>query len=213
MSSHPPRERKRLHSQVIDQKEFEQFFSQHFRFIKMKAISSCHNEVVAEQLTLDTFARAARAFHRFDHKYPQAWLKQILRNVVIDYYNKQKKEREVFASADFEVIERTHPEETQPEMSIQDYEALENVVDPKKQFSTKNFNQWGEKYLSDEMKESLEALSEDHRNILIAREILGYNYSDIGSLFDIKEGTVMSRLSRARCALRSQLEEFRSRNV
>ena len=55
-------------------------------------MSSCHNEVVAEQLTLDTFARAARAFHRFDHNYPQAWLKQILRNVVIDYYNKQKKE-------------------------------------------------------------------------------------------------------------------------
>jgi DNA-directed RNA polymerase specialized sigma24 family protein len=54
---------------------------------------------------------------------------------------------------------------------------------------------WGEKYLTDEVKESLEALSEDHRNILIAREILGYNYSDIGDLFDIKEGIVMSCLS------------------
>ena len=216
MSSYPRRERKRSAAQVLDRNQFEAFFIEHFKFVKAKAIISCHNEVIAEQLTLDTFARAARAFHRFDHKYPQAWLKRILRNVVIDYYNKQKRERDIFATTDFEVIERTHQDEERVGLNETDYELLEDAIatdlsEPSNKNPNKQLSQWSEKYLSDEMKEGLEALSSDHRNIIIAREILGYNYIDIGVLFEIKEGTVMSRLSRARVALRNQLNEIRSR--
>ena len=212
MSSHPRGARKRLSSQTIDQKEFKQFFKQHFKFIKIMAMSSCHNDVTAEHLTLDTFARAARAFHRFDHMHPQAWLKRILRNVIIDYYNKQKRERELFTNTDFDVVEKTHQDEEGVDMSVHDYERLEEAIDPRQTQQTGQVQSWGAKYLTDEVKESLEALSDDHRNILIAREILGYNYSDIGDLFDLKEGTVMSRLSRARTALKTQLQEVRSRN-
>jgi RNA polymerase sigma-70 factor (ECF subfamily) len=211
MSSHPRGERKRLQTKAIDQKEFKQFFMQHFKFVKIKAMTSCHNDIIAEQLTQDTFVRAARAFHRFDHMHPQAWLRRILKNVIIDYYNKQNREREVFAHSDFDVIEKTHQDEESVEMDIKDYESLEQAIDPEGAQVNNRVQTWGEKYLTDEVKESLEALSEDHRNILIAREILGYNYSDIGDLFDIKEGTVMSRLSRARTALKLQLQEVRAR--
>ena len=61
------------------------------------------------------------------------------------------------------------------------------------------------------MKAGLETISEAHRNIILAREVLGYNYTDIGKVFAIKEGTVMSRLSRARKALKTQLDEYNSK--
>jgi RNA polymerase sigma factor (sigma-70 family) len=216
MSSYPRRERKRSNSQSLNRDVFEPFFVEHYKFVKAKAVISCHNEVIAEQLTLDAFARAARAFHRFDHQYPQAWLKRILRNVVIDYYNKQKRERAVFATTDFEVVERTHQDEESPQINVDDYELLEKAIRPELEISVESHSEeqikkWSEKYLSDEMKEGLESLSADHRNIIIAREILGYNYIDIGVIFEIKEGTVMSRLSRARVALRKEINEIRSR--
>lgn len=216
MSSHPRKERKRPSASLVDQREFEQFFREHFRFVKARSMMSCHNEETAEQLALDTFARAARAFHRFDHRYPQAWLKMILRNVVIDFYNKQKREREIFVTTEFDLIEKTHQEEESVQMSLSDYESLEIAIAPSKddsqrEVSSLQISEWSQKYLSGELKEALESLSDSHRDILIAREVLGYNYADISDLFEIKEGTVMSRLSRARVSLQQNLMEISSR--
>ncbi len=46
--------------------------------------------------------------------------------------------------------------------------------------------------------ESLSQLSEDVRNLLILREWQGLSYSEISEVLNISEGTVKSRLSRAR---------------
>ena len=216
MSVHPRKERKRANASAPTHDEFERFFHEHFRFVKSRSMMSCHNEDTAEQLALDTFARAARAYHRFDHRYPQAWLKRILSNVIIDYYNKQKREREIFVSTDFDLVEKTHQAEGESvKLSVGDYEALESAISPsadhQKEATSAQISSWSEKYLTPELKEAIESLSDAHRNIIIAREILGYHYSDIGELFEIKEGTVMSRLSRARKALQDRLEQINDR--
>lgn len=216
MSDQPRRERKRASAAAPKREEFERFFHQHFRFVKSRSMMSCHNEETAEQLALDTFARAARAFHRFDHRYPQAWLKRILGNVIIDFYNKQKREREIFVSTDFDLVEKTHQdEEESTDLNLHDYEALENAITPSDTRNSVHVNaaikRWSAKYLTEELQEALESLSSSHRDIIIAREILGYHYHDISELFEIKEGTVMSRLSRARKSLQDQLTEIRER--
>ncbi len=50
----------------------------------------------------------------------------------------------------------------------------------------------------------LESLSDDYREILILREIEDMSYRDIAAVTNLPIGTVMSRLARARAALRSQ---------
>ncbi len=49
-------------------------------------------------------------------------------------------------------------------------------------------------------------LSEDHRIILDLREMQEMSYEDIAETLDISIGTVRSRLSRARNALKSELD-------
>ena len=48
---------------------------------------------------------------------------------------------------------------------------------------------------------SIEELGHDHREVLIMREITGMSYSDIALTLNVSEGTVKSRLSRARMNL------------
>ncbi len=51
-------------------------------------------------------------------------------------------------------------------------------------------------------------LSDDHRTILVLREMEGHAYEEIAEVLQISIGTVRSRLSRARTQLRVTLEEM-----
>lgn len=53
---------------------------------------------------------------------------------------------------------------------------------------------------------ALQALSDDHRSILVLREMQDHSYEDIAEILDISIGTVRSRLSRARQQLKVTLE-------
>ena len=56
-----------------------------------------------------------------------------------------------------------------------------------------------------QLKEALDKLSEEHRAILLLREIEGNDYDTIADLLDVRVGTVRSRLHRARASLRDIL--------
>ena len=51
-------------------------------------------------------------------------------------------------------------------------------------------------------------ISEDHRSILVLREMEDLAYEEIAEVLHISIGTVRSRLNRARLALKQQLEKF-----
>ncbi len=52
---------------------------------------------------------------------------------------------------------------------------------------------------------ALQALEDDHRAIVVLRDIEGFDYQEIGEILDIPVGTVKSRLCRARMALRKMM--------
>lgn len=54
---------------------------------------------------------------------------------------------------------------------------------------------------------ALEALSEEHRTVLVLREMEDCSYEDIAEMLDLPIGTVRSRLHRARMELRESLKE------
>ena len=60
----------------------------------------------------------------------------------------------------------------------------------------------------DAVHQALASLSEDHRSILVLREMEDLAYEEIAEVLHISIGTVRSRLNRARLALKQQLEKF-----
>lgn len=59
---------------------------------------------------------------------------------------------------------------------------------------------------SHRLRAALARLEPQQRAILILRDGQGFDYADIGSILEVPEGTVKSRLFRARLALRTELE-------
>jgi len=62
--------------------------------------------------------------------------------------------------------------------------------------------------LQEKLGEALGALSENHRTILMLREVDGLSYEELSQVLKIPRGTVMSRLHRGRKLLASQLMEI-----
>jgi len=63
--------------------------------------------------------------------------------------------------------------------------------------------------LSASLTRALEALSPEHRAVVLLREVHGLDYEEIAAALAISPGTVRSRLSRGRAALRAALSEDR----
>ena len=58
-----------------------------------------------------------------------------------------------------------------------------------------------------ELSAALQKLSEDHRTVLVLHDVEGYTLKEIAELFDTPEGTLKSRLHRARARLRELLSK------
>ena len=60
---------------------------------------------------------------------------------------------------------------------------------------------------ADQVRQALATLTEQHRAILVLREMDGFCYERIADVLDLPAGTVRSRLHRARLQLRERLKE------
>jgi len=62
--------------------------------------------------------------------------------------------------------------------------------------------------LAEKMEEALASLSENHRAILLLREVDGLSYEELSKVLGIRKGTVMSRLFHARLKMQRMLREY-----
>jgi RNA polymerase sigma-70 factor (ECF subfamily) len=65
--------------------------------------------------------------------------------------------------------------------------------------------------LQQQVQLALTKLSREQREIILLKDFHGFAYGDIAQILDIPKGTVMSRLHRARMALREQLVPYMTR--
>jgi RNA polymerase sigma-70 factor, ECF subfamily len=61
--------------------------------------------------------------------------------------------------------------------------------------------------LSDPLRNALMALDEGFRLAVVLCDLLGYNYAEAADILGVQEGTIKSRIFRARAALSTQLRE------
>ncbi len=138
----------------------------------------------AEDLVQDTLVRAYRALHRFDGRYPRSWLLTILRNTNI---NRARKKRPVLVHDEHATFSRLPGHGSAGREGAAE-EALNRIPDGA-------------------VLGALADLTEDHRTIVLLVDVDGLAYREAADLLGIPVGTVMSRLHRARSALRTGLEQ------
>ena len=88
-------------------------------------------------------------------------------------------------------------------LSLDDDQAVRQAELPDERFSP--HRQAEQRELRETLRAGLAALPEEHRQVLVLRELEGFSYGEIAQLTGVEEGTVKSRLARARLALRNYL--------
>lgn len=143
----------------------------------------------AEDLVQESFLKAFRAFDQFELRSYGAkpWLLKILHNTFRTRLGKMAREPALMDEAGFDdfVKELDHP--------------------PASELSAVDVN-W--ELFDEELKEAVNALSPDLREVLLLWSLEGLSYKEIADVCDCAMGTVMSRLYRARQQVGRQLANY-----
>ena len=148
------------------------------------AFRMCGSADDASDIAQEAFLAAWRGLPSFRGDSGFAtWLYRLTSNAAIDYLRRQKKQR--------------------GDMSLDDEELGLDAVDtaPGPQDAAERTE------VRSVVAAGLQELSEGHRQVLVLREIQGLSYEEIADVLEVDLGTVKSRISRARSALRKILLE------
>ena len=146
----------------------------------------------AHDLVQETLLRAWKNFSVTDERtFSRAWLFVILRNIAREWHRTSKRRVRIVPHSPTELTE---------------FASLE-LNEPFAQLPSMNEVQFYE-FLDDRLVATLEELDPANREVVVLSVAGGLNYREIGEVLDCPMGTVMSRMARARRALRERLAEF-----
>jgi RNA polymerase sigma-70 factor (ECF subfamily) len=145
------------------------------------AITICGDRDVAADLTQEALVRAFRAFDDFDSTRPiLPWLTQILRNLHRDSFKTARSKHEV-------------------RQSEKQAEPTATVKTPEQALASKELQRL--------VQQELAKLDDDQRLVITLCDIEELSYAQAAEALEVPVGTVRSRLSRARQALRVRVKK------
>jgi RNA polymerase sigma-70 factor (ECF subfamily) len=151
----------------------------------------CGNHHEAQDLLQEALYRAYKSFSRFEAGTAfDRWLYQIIHNLYIDHYRKQKR-RAITTSIDEPVPHL----ETEKTMEIPDWNQ-----NPEKEAMRSE--------LGRQIQLGLKDLSPEYRTAVILCDIQGLSYEEIAQVLNCSIGTVRSRIHRGRKILRRLLSPY-----
>lgn len=171
---------------------FEALVGEHLDGLYRVALRLSRNPTVAEDLVQEAMLRAWRSFHTFrEGTNIRAWLYRILMNAHIDRYRKAARTPEVLEEeiGDDYLYAGARNAAALSQEGNPEVEVLDGIMD-------------------DEVRESLDALPLPFRAAVMLVDVEGFSYKEAAEILGVPIGTVMSRLSRARHALKHRLAAF-----
>jgi RNA polymerase sigma-70 factor (ECF subfamily) len=175
-----------------DNQAFDELVTLYRGKVYAMILNMIHNDADAWDLSQDVFVKAWKALPRFESRSAfYTWLYRITHNVTYDWIRKRK--RVVFGEFEDSLIEEAEPGAlTAPKPQDLPDAAMERSE------------------LRGRIARAIESLSDDHREVILRKEIDGLSYQEIAEIAGCSVGTVMSRLFYARKKLQAALAENRS---
>ena len=170
-------------------KRFEAFLQEYGERAYQFAYRLCGNPDDAKDLVQEAFLRLLR--HREDYdasKVMEGWFFTTLKHVFLDA--RKRFEKRNLVSLD-ERVEGAEEDATYADLLPDEERAALDRLESAESASV--------------VREALEAMSCEHRVVLTLCDMQGMTYEEIGKVLEVPHGTVRSRISRARIALRRRL--------
>ena len=172
-----------------DERAFEQLVTDNEKRIYNLCRRLAGNPEDAAELTQEAFLNAWRGLSGFQEGSTfSTWLYRLATNACMDFLRREKRRRSLSLT-----------------VSLDDEEEAVQVELPDERYAPEGELERVEQRQA--IQEGLRRLSEEHRQVLILRELNGLSYQEIARVLDLEEGTVKSRIARARGALRKILLE------
>jgi RNA polymerase sigma-70 factor (ECF subfamily) len=177
-------------AQKGDESAFRQLVERYQRRIYQLALGMTKDPDDAMDIAQETFVRVHKYLPSFkgDSSF-FTWTYRIATNLCLDAQRKKSR------------TERVDVEEG-------DEAEIEAAMDPPSHALAGPQRQALNQELKGKMDEALASLSENHRAILLLREVDGLSYEELAKVLEIRKGTVMSRLFHARLKMQNKLREY-----
>lgn len=165
---------------------FEQLVARYETKVYTIAYRYMGNYNDANDLAQEALIKVYRSIHGFRGESSfLTWLYRVVTNVCKDELRRRAREKTV--SMDEMIEHGNSPSSGQGNSSLDDFVLR---------------REWQE-----EVQRVLNSLTEEHRTIVVMRDIQGYSYEEIAHFLECSLGTVKSRLNRARNVLKDRLLE------
>ena len=168
-----------------DSAAFEALVERYQQQVFNLALRMVNARADAEDLAQEAFIRAWRALPSF-HQSAQfsTWLYRLTSNICIDFLRAQKRKKTVSLTM------LQDDEDRQWDLPDSDPLPEQRMIDREER---------------EALGRAFQALDPDYRQVLTLRIVNGCSYQEIGEILNLPEGTVKSRLSRARDQLRKKM--------
>lgn len=177
-------------AQAGDESAFESLFERHAPSLHRLACALAGNIPDGEDALQEAFMGAFERLGNFESRASfKTWMSRILVNQVARQ-RRSKKVREVVRAVDFS-------EESQTLLKGKDFESAVGRAD-----GTSNSG------IRMDVMAALNGLSDEFRQVVVLRELEGLSYTEIAGVLNVPQGTVESRLFRARAELRTLLKDY-----
>ncbi|MFA5779201.1 MAG: RNA polymerase sigma factor [Elusimicrobiota bacterium] len=173
-----------------DSSVFEKIYQDNHGKLFSVAFRYLHNKEDAEDVVQETFINAFKFFYKFDGRAEiSTWLTRICLNLC--WHRKERKAE----SGKWEVP-------LDKEIETEDNEVKIQIADDRPQPP----EEIEKKQAAEKIRIAIDSMKKKYREIIVLRELEGYSYEEITKILKISQGTVMSRLHRARKILLKKLQ-------
>lgn len=157
---------------------FAQLVNRNTGLVFRQAYAMLNDRMEAEDVAQEVFIKAYYSLGELESEYAfSAWLAKVASHLCYGRIQKRKKEKTVLG------------------------EGMEGHI----AFPPGSRGSIEQKQIQLTIEEAMQALSPEHREVIILRDVQGFSYSEMAEILRIPAGTVKSRIHAARIAMRNEL--------